>query len=251
MEIKHLQSLDIGNAGGSTIVIPCLPDTAIDEVLTTLSPDLQTTAGRIAHDYAQSKEDVFMLFAGDVRIELVRVKESSFGIMHKAMYNFTARNGRNFTPQVHLTLTHLQQDVDSLAEAAVNGFLLGSYQPGLYKSDQKKPAPPQLCVYCDASATAAIERGRHAATTQQEIMRLVNTPSNHKSPQTLADWAVASGKRHGYDVTVLTEDVLQEQGFEALLAVNRGSEYPARFIICDYQPEGDHPQIALVGKGVT
>ena len=252
MEIKHLQSLDIDNAAGSTVVIPCLPDGDIKALLSDLTPALTPSAGRIAEDFAASKEELFALFFGDVRLELVRVKTATFSGMLKAMHSFTARNGRSFTPDIHLSLGHITEDLETLAEAAVNGFLLGTYQPGLFKSEHASSPTPQLFVYCDASAGAAIARGQHTAATQQQILRLVNTPSNHKSPQTLADWAVGSGQKHGYQVTVLTEETLREQGFDALLAVNRGSEYPARFIICDYQPAVDAAtHVGLVGKGVT
>jgi leucyl aminopeptidase len=97
----------------------------------------------------------------------------------------------------------------------------------------------------------AIDLGHDSAETQKSIFGLVNAPSNYKSPQTLADWAVTSAIENGYLATIIEKEELTEKGFDALLAVNRGSEEPARFIICDYNPENAKKTIALVGKGVT
>jgi leucyl aminopeptidase len=83
-------------------------------------------------------------------------------------------------------------------------------------------------------------------------MDLVNAPANKKRPQDLADWAVASGERFGYNVSVLDKGRCEVEGMHALLAVNRGSEDPARFVIMEYKGENspERPTV-IIGKGVT
>jgi leucyl aminopeptidase len=150
------------------------------------------------------------------------------------------------------------------AEAAINGILLGLYDIGLYKTsdgdDSSQPftadkaalqvfAPPAYA----AQAQAAIDKGKALAHTQMEVFNLVNAPANKKTPQTMAEWAIQSGKKYGYQVKVLNKEEIEAQGMHALLAVNRGSENPPTFIIMEYVPKGTAPlkKVGLVGKGVT
>jgi leucyl aminopeptidase len=136
-------------------------------------------------------------------------------------------------------------------EAAVNGAIIGTYDTGLYKTENGEQPNIEVEVYASASHSGVVQRAIDTAETQLSIFRLVNAPSNHKTPHTLSDWAVTSGTTHNYDVTVFEKGRLEKEGFEGLLAVNRGSEEPARFIICDYNPQGATKTLALVGKGVT
>ena len=146
-------------------------------------------------------------------------------------------------------------------EAAVNGLLLGNYEIGLYKTkvDNKTSlANPDLNVQIfveqkqQPAAQKAIDKGIGIAATQMEIFDLVNAPSNKKTPQTLADWALKSGERYDYDVQVLGKKEIEKLGLHALLAVNKGSENPPTFIIMEYRPsEPAIKKIGLIGKGVT
>ena len=148
------------------------------------------------------------------------------------------------------------------AEAAVNGMVLGSYDIGLYKTSDKKDSPLQkpgtrIDIFTTKEAAAkakkAIGKGQATAETQAEIFNLVNAPSNFKTPQTLADWAKKSGRKHGYSVKVFNKKKIESLGMHALLAVNRGSENPPVFIVMEYKPKGKRglKKIGLVGKGVT
>ena len=91
------------------------------------------------------------------------------------------------------------------------------------------------------------------ARTQMSIFDMVNAPSNKKLPIDLANWALKSGESHGYKVRTFDQKEIKATGLEALLAVNRGSEYPASFIIMEHKPSGNgtYKKVGLVGKGVT
>jgi leucyl aminopeptidase len=67
----------------------------------------------------------------------------------------------------------------------------------------------------------------------------------------LAEWALESGRKHGYKVTVLEKDSLQALGMHALLSVSKGSIEPPVMIVSEYTPEKYEKTIVLVGKGVT
>lgn len=143
-------------------------------------------------------------------------------------------------------------------EAIVNGLIVGANPTALYKTADLKPHPfnAEGAVWHVQGADTpqfrtALERGRILAEAQRRTMTLINTPSNRKSAVTVAETAVESGRRHGYTVEVFDETRLQAEGFHALLAVNRGSENPARFLLLTYEGPGAGRHIALVGKGVT
>jgi len=149
--------------------------------------------------------------------------------------------------------------VEQFIEAAINGLLLGQYEIGRYKTDAKTiPAlsadDAELGIYTSVNATAAVEKGRLTAATQIRVLDLVNDPGNKTTPQTLADWAVESGKKYGYSVEVFDRAKIEELGMQALLAVNQGSDHPPAFIVMEYQPSAAETglrKVGLVGKGVT
>ncbi|MEK7258089.1 MAG: leucyl aminopeptidase, partial [Bacteroidota bacterium] len=133
--------------------------------------------------------------------------------------------------------------IPAAVEAAVNGMMLGFYDIGLYKTEEKKEsekpvANAKVDVFVPEefaeAAQLAIEKGSAFARTQLEIFDLVNAPANKKTPQTLADWAVQSGERYGYSVKIFEKAEIESLGLHALLAVNRGSENPPTFIVMEY-----------------
>jgi leucyl aminopeptidase len=142
-------------------------------------------------------------------------------------------------------------------EAAVEGAILGNFEPDQYKTEnQGKP----LEMFCVASATngadleGAFERGRILADAQNFTRTLVNEPANRLTPTVLADRARAMAEECGLECEILDQDRMRQLGMGSLLGVAQGSVEPPALIIIRYKPEGspktsDH--LALVGKGVT
>lgn len=147
----------------------------------------------------------------------------------------------------------------ALTAAFVGGLLLGTYAPGRWKSEGKKHplAAANMAISTGIGSKkgkAAISREMELAETQLGIMALVDAPANMKRPQDLAAWAKASGKAHGYKVKVLDKKASEKEGLGALLAVNRGSEDDARFIIMEYKGKGAPKKsgpVVIIGKGIT
>ena len=150
---------------------------------------------------------------------------------------------------------------DLLAQAAVNGLLLSTYNIGLYKTKDKnihpllgRGASVNVLVNNPSESRKGAKLGKAMAETQMSIYDLVNAPGNKAKPSDLANWAKASGKKHNYKVTVFNKNKIKQLGLDALLAVNRGSEYPPAFIIMEYKPKKASKNlktVGLVGKGVT
>ena len=147
----------------------------------------------------------------------------------------------------------------SWIEGAVNGMMLGGYNIQLYKSEPKVfstffGAAGRLFILTDEiseESGEAIDLAQKTAVTQMRIMDLMNAPGNYKTPEILADWAIESGRKYGYEVTVFDQDKLEELGMHALLSVSKGSDVPPVMIVSEYKPESYQKTIALVGKGVT
>jgi len=140
----------------------------------------------------------------------------------------------------------------------LNGLLVGANSTALYKTSEVKRHPftspdASLTLIAEPSAELrqAADRALAISRAQLNAMTLINTPSNRKSAVTVAEYAVESGRTHGFGVEVFDETRLNAEGFHALLAVNRGSENPARFLILSYEGPNATRHVGLVGKGVT
>ncbi|MGR3811546.1 leucyl aminopeptidase family protein [Jiulongibacter sp. NS-SX5] len=142
---------------------------------------------------------------------------------------------------------------------AVNGIELASYELGMLKT--KKAEKPDLFSDESSSITFwveavndqlqnALEVGLKTGETQKNIMALVDSPSNYKTPEIMAEYIQKSGAANGFEVTVYDEKQCEELGFLALLSVGRGSvDRPAKMVVMEYK--GGNRKVGFVGKGVT
>jgi leucyl aminopeptidase len=177
-----------------------------------------------------------------------RVRDLARGLSHKESEQFAREVEFVDAPHDH-----------ALAAAFVGGLLLGTYQAGRWKSETKNHplASKEMVISTGIGSKKgreAIKREMELAETQLRIMALVDAPANKKRPQDLAKWAKESGKTHGYKVKVLDKAGCEKEGLGALLAVNRGSEDEARFIIMEYKGKGAPKKAgptAIIGKGIT
>jgi leucyl aminopeptidase len=142
------------------------------------------------------------------------------------------------------------------ARAVVDGVLLGSYDPGSWKSNGKEVEPPQRLVLLTGEPSLEAE-ANHAATVAQWANRardLANAPPNELTPERLAARAaeIAADGAH-LSAEALDPDRIEELGMGAFSAVARASHNPARLIVMRYEPpeaQGDMV-LGLVGKAIT
>ena len=226
-------------------------------------------ADQLSADFSGNAKEVLSLYLpiGGVNTRVLLLGLGERPSFHQVLQSFRIlahKYKSKFPAEVYCYWQEQTDEPVELArwvEASVNGFLLGLYDIGRYKTGER-PAyaiegeQGRLSLVVPEGAVSGlqpvIERARVVAETQIQIFDLVNAPSNRKSPQTLADWAVEAGRRAGFQVAVMNKEEIEAQGMHALLAVNRGSEFPARFIVMDYRPAGTASRtIGLVGKGVT
>src|ERR1022692_248354 len=133
---------------------------------------------------------------------------------------------------------------------------VGTGGVGTGGSTSEAAATDGLAAGIDAIGVAAA----FAAATAM-ARDLANTPSVRKSPQWLADAAVAVGAQAGLSVRVRTETELAAEGFGGIVAVGAGSARQPRLIELSYHPsaaasagasrDGASKHVVLIGKGIT
>jgi leucyl aminopeptidase len=143
---------------------------------------------------------------------------------------------------------------DDAVRAAILATAEATY---VYVATKSKPEGRELQRVTLAVADAARYKTGFAAATAaangiEYARELANLPPNHATPTRLGDEAKKLAKAHGFRCEVMGPNEIAKVGMGSFLAVAKGSEQPARFIIMTYQGggAGDAP-LVLVGKGIT
>ncbi|MEM6317229.1 MAG: leucyl aminopeptidase family protein, partial [Bacteroidota bacterium] len=162
---------------------------------------------------------------------------------------------KNWAKNSYIDLSNLPVE---MAYHTTLGCQLSTYEMGAFQAEKKKELTLKkgtITLVSNHKKTKQwANEGQLTATTQIEMIRLVNSPANEKTPRFIANYAVQSGKKHGFDVEVLGEKELKKEGLHTVLAVGQGSRYESVMIKMEYLPKNSsskRPKLGLVGKGVT
>ena len=142
------------------------------------------------------------------------------------------------------------------ASAAVEGAILGDYEPDRHKTGNDKKALAAFSVACPNGAPeldAAVARGQVLAGAQNLTRAIANEPANLMTPLKMAAAARQMADEQGLACEVLERAELERLGMGALLGVAQGSAEPPVLIVIRYQPPkaASAAHLGLVGKGVT
>jgi leucyl aminopeptidase len=142
------------------------------------------------------------------------------------------------------------------SQALAEGFALGAYRFDKYRSKPRPNRIERVSVVGGGGvrATAALERGARIAEAVKVARDLVNEPGGALTAPLFAEEIQAVAEQSKLRVKVLDLDAIVKAGYNGLLAVNRGSDNPPRWVELTYQPPGTKasaPTVALVGKGIT
>ncbi|HKZ59301.1 MAG TPA: leucyl aminopeptidase [Candidatus Thermoplasmatota archaeon] len=149
--------------------------------------------------------------------------------------------------------------VDTAVEVMAEGALLALFEVEDFRKRNPEAgrSPAEFTFYiADRAALAparrGLARGREIARYTNAARLLSTLPSNEKPPARLADLLGEVARAGGLTFSVLDEKELAKRGFQALLAVGKGSAAPPRMVVAEYRggPKGA-PPVALVGKGIT
>jgi leucyl aminopeptidase len=254
-----------------TVLIPILKNTAFTATLEAIAASFGISPTRLATDFKGDSKELTHFYADSTRICLVGLGEKPTNADIIAAFratSFSQKSKFNGGP-IALDFTHSNLDTtlspkdsslrSSSIFAVVNGFALGIYRIGLYKTEGNGIHPSskegaQLTIFVKENAKKAQKAAEKAvitADTQRRVMDLVNAAPNYKTPQHLADWVVESGKMHGFSTIIFDKKQCIEVGLKALLSVSDGSQNEPRFIIMEYKSPKATKTVGLVGKGVT
>ncbi len=143
------------------------------------------------------------------------------------------------------------------AAAAVEGAILGNYEPNMNKPSSDAKPLESFSLVAPAKSPgleAALQRGVILAESQNFARDLGNQPANLMTPTVIAEQAEQIAHDFRLDIEVLDRDRMKQLGMGSLLGVAQGSDEPPVMIVLKYvpataKPGGDH--LALIGKGVT
>lgn len=150
--------------------------------------------------------------------------------------------------------THLS---DEYLLNAVIGLRLSLYNIGIFKTNGingNGHDEPKIHLFINEDQRVIAEKGIKIAEAQLSAMYLVDMPANIKTPEFMANFAIDSGKKYGYDVSILSLKQLIDFKMDALIAVGQGSINEPKLIVMEYKPKTSktlHPTLGLVGKGVS
>ena len=124
------------------------------------------------------------------------------------------------------------------------GWADGAYRFDRYLKD--KWAPPRLVIGEDEDA-AALNREGEAIRLLRDM---INTPAQHMGPASIEAAVRQIGEEYGADIEVTLGDDLLDANYPMVHAVGRAGPEAPRFIELSWG-NPDHPELALVGKGVA
>ena len=158
-----------------------------------------------------------------------------------------------------IALDGLGREHEDIAEAAIEGSVLGLYRFLRYKTGddngQRKDIRKITLLTETVASVKALQKGAKtgAAIAESATMArdMVNTPPADMTPAIVASKARELGRTFGFKVRTLERKDMEKLGMGGLLGVASGSVQPPKFIIIEYRRGGNRPVIVLVGKTIT
>jgi leucyl aminopeptidase len=141
------------------------------------------------------------------------------------------------------------------ARAIVDGTVLGSYDPGRWKSAEEPARLERLLILSgDPEVAETTRRAGIVAAWANRARDLANEPANQLTPAALAERASGIADTS----PLLSAESVDLEGIQALgmgsfAGVAQGSHNPARLIVVRYEPPAAASDVVLglVGKAVT
>ena len=153
------------------------------------------------------------------------------------------------------------QNTALAVQAAVEGLLVGSFDVGEFKTDEKNKAFSGEILLAwegglpgdESEITRALGKGEILGSATNLARSMVNQPANRFHPVRLAETATEISGRFGLEIEIFGEPEMRRRQMNCILAVSQGSSQPARFVILRHlkAPDPARPPVVLVGKGVT
>lgn len=149
------------------------------------------------------------------------------------------------------------------AQAVAEGTLLGAYRYARRQREAKEQDTPPVAEVTVLEANPAqleavrsgVAIGQVLGETANWARDLINEPANYLTPRELARRVREQAEQVGLACQVMGEEEMAALGAGSFLAIARGSEEEAQFIVLEHRPQGVDPAglptVVLVGKAIT
>ncbi|GHD76495.1 leucyl aminopeptidase [Vogesella fluminis] len=173
----------------------------------------------------------------------------------KALASTQANEIVSYLSELHVKKHDVEWMVEQATVATVDAF----YRFDQFKSKQDEAREPRKFTFAVprrsdlADGERGLQRGQAIAAGMKLTKDLANTPGNHCTPDYLAQTAQTLAADFGCEVEVLGPDEIAALNMDSFLAVARGSDEPARFIVLKHFGARDRTErpVVLIGKGIT
>ena len=166
---------------------------------------------------------------------------------------------RNLAILLPVAVENPEYGTREIAQALIEGAVLSLYKFDRYMTEKENRDVRlrELILFSPDRASLDPARSgiREAGILCEAVTlarNLENAPANEIYPETLAEAARRSARRHGYRAEIWDKKKIERAGLGGLLAVNSGSDKPPRFIILEYNASRRNlDTVVLIGKGIT
>lgn len=255
------------------LVLGVFQDESIEDVLKTIDPELADDwLNEIVHlckaesFKAKNKESISFFGSGKIAARrlilfgLGKTAECDASRIRKTSANL-ARQFASKEGYKHVVLQLRLDGRSDLLQAAVEGWLLGSYSFHFYKnpSEEENVATikTEKITFVDGTINEtdfakACRQGRVIGECTNFARDLIAQPACDMTPSKLAESAQSLAVSKG-SVTceILDVEAILELGMGAYLGVAKGSHEPLKFINLKYNHKNSKKFIVLIGKGIT
>lgn len=140
-------------------------------------------------------------------------------------------------------------------QALAEGLALGAYRFDKYRTkDAESPnklVSATIVSKLGKELSNGVARGAAIADGVCVARDIVNEPGGQVTAPALAKSIAERAMAAGLTAQVMDEKAIAKAKLGGLLAVNKGSTQPPRFVRLTYSPVGAEHTVALVGKGIT
>ncbi|MFY9241765.1 MAG: leucyl aminopeptidase family protein [Polaribacter sp.] len=223
-------------------ILPCKKDDlkSIQQFLPIAKPDFDGSFSTHQLMYGETGNRIYLVGLGE---------EKNASQIENTFRKFAFETQKYWEDEIQVFGEFLNED--ALLKMVV-GLEMSQYNIGEFKSTKEEKKEITVSISSTKNIDEILVEGKYTGETINKIKALVDAPPNIKTPEYLGDWAKKSAKEAAYKCTVLKQKQLEKQGFEAVLAVGRGSVNPPVVIINEYKgKDSEKIDIALVGKGIT
>ena len=238
MTYKHSKTLDTSK----DFILPCRKNQldTIKEFLPIAKPDFDGSFSTYLLLYGNEGNRIYLVGLGE---------EKNSAHLEDTFRKLAFETQKHWEKSIQVYAEDLS-DLD--VKKAVIGLEMAQYEIGEFKSKKVKENKTAVSFSSSKTIKKILDEGKFTGETINKIKALVDAPPNIKTPEFLGKWAKESAKNVDYKCIVLKEKELKKQGFDAVLAVGKGSVNKPVVIITEYKPKTTKKvDITLVGKGIT